>query len=103
MHLYFGMMVNLKDSYYITSNRESGYGRYDIMLEPVDKTNNAYIMEFKVFDKLDDEEEIKDTLENAKKQIEEMKYDNVLKEKGIKNIYKIVYAFNGKNVEIEVY
>ena len=60
-----GMLVGLKDTYYVNSNRESGYGRYDIMLEPKDKTQNAFIMEFKI---LKDEEEktIEETLENAK-------------------------------------
>ena len=43
-----GMLVGLKDSYYVKSNRESGYGRYDIMLEPKDKNGNSFIMEFKV-------------------------------------------------------
>ena len=97
-----GMLVGLKDSYYVNSNRESGYGRYDIMLEPKDKNGNSFIMEFKV---LEDREEktIKETIENAKKQIEEKKYEESLKERGFKNITKMVYAFHGKEVEMEVY
>ena len=72
-----GMLVGLKDSYYVNSNRESGIGRYDIMLEPKDKNGNSFIMEFKV---LEDEEEktIEDTIANAKKQIEEKKYEENL-------------------------
>ena len=97
-----GMLVGLKDSYYVNSNRESGYGRYDIMLEPKDKNGNSFIMEFKVL-KNGEEKTLKETIENAKKQIEEKKYEESLKERGFKNITKMVYAFNGKEVEMEVY
>ena len=97
-----GMLVGLKDSYYVNSNRESGYGRYDIMLEPKDKNGNSFIMEFKVL-KDGEEKTLKETIENAKKQIEEKKYEESLKERGFKNITKMVYAFNGKEVEMEVY
>ena len=96
-----GMLVGLKDSYYVKSNRESGFGRYDIMLEPKDKNGNSFVMEFKV---LEDEEEktIEDTIENAKKQIEERKYEEILQEKGFKNITKMVFAFKGKEVKMQV-
>ena len=97
-----GMLVGLKDSYYVNSNRESGYGRYDIMLEPKDKNGNSFIMEFKVL-KNGEEKTLKETIENAKRQIEEKKYEESLKERGFKNITKMVYAFNGKEVEMEVY
>ena len=97
-----GMLVGLKDTYYVNSNRESGYGRYDIMLEPKDKNGNSFIMEFKV---LEDKEEktIEDTIENAKKQIEEKRYESNLRERGFTNITKMVYAFKGKEVKIEIY
>ena len=97
-----GMLVGLKDTYYVNSNRESGIGRYDIMLEPKDKNENSFIMEFKV---LEDKEEktIKETIENAKKQIEEKGYEQNLRERGFKNITKMVYAFKGKEVKMEVY
>ena len=97
-----GMLVGLKDTYYVNSNRESGIGRYDIMLEPKDKNGNSFIMEFKV---LEDKEEktIKETIENAKKQIEEKGYEQNLRERGFKNITKMVYAFKGKEVKMEVY
>ena len=97
-----GMLVGLKDTYYVNSNRESGYGRYDIMLEPKDNTQNAFIMEFKI---LKDEEEktIEETLENAKKQIEEKGYEQNLREKGLKNITKIVYVFKGKEVRMKLF
>ena len=97
-----GMLVGLKDSYYVNSNRESGFGRYDILLEPKDKEGNSFIMEFKV---LEDKEEktIEDTIKNAKKQIEEKGYESNLRERGFTNITKMVYAFKGKEVKIEIY
>ena len=58
-----GMLVGLKDSYYVNSNRESGYGRYDIMLEPKDKKGNSFIMEFKVYREEKEKEEEKRRLE----------------------------------------
>ncbi len=97
-----GMLVGLKDSYYVNSNRESGMGRYDIMLEPKDKNGNSFIMEFKVY-KENKEKTIEETIENAKKQIEEKGYENNLRERGFKNITKMVYAFKGKEVKMEVY
>ena len=97
-----GMLVGLKDSYYVNSNRESGIGRYDIMLEPKDKNGNSFIMEFKVY-KEDKEKTIEETIENAKKQIEEKGYEQNLRERGFTNITKMVYAFKGKEVKMEVY
>ena len=97
-----GMLVNLKDTYYIRSNRESGLGRYDICLEPNDKSQNAFIMEFKVYEK-DYEKDIKETIKNAKNQIESKDYETDLKSRGFTSIYKVVYAFKGKNVELEMY
>ena len=97
-----GMLVGLKDSYYVNSNRESGIGRYDIMLEPKDKNGNSFIMEFKVMEDLE-EKTIEETIENAKKQIEEKGYEQNLRERGFTNITKMVYAFKGKEVKMEVY
>ena len=97
-----GMLVGLKDSYYVNSNRESGMGRYDIMLEPKDKNGNSFIMEFKVLENKE-EKTIEETIENAKRQIEEKGYEQNLKERGFKNITKMVYAFKGKEVKMEVY
>ena len=96
-----GMLVGLKDNYYVKSNRESGYGRYDIMLEPKDKNGNSFIMEFKVY-REEKEKDINDTIENAKKQIEERKYEENLQEKGFTNITKMVFAFRGKEVKMQV-
>lgn len=97
-----GMLVGLKDTYYVNSNRESGFGRYDIMLEPKVKSGNCFIMEFKVMENME-EKTIEDTLENAKKQIEDRGYESNLRERGFTNIIKMVYAFNGKDVEMRVY
>ena len=96
-----GMLVGLKDSYYVKSNRESGYGRYDIMLEPKDKNGNSFIMEFKVLENKE-EKTIEDTIENAKKQIEERKYEEDLQERGYTNITKMVFAFKGKEVKMQI-
>ena len=97
-----GMLVGLKDTYYVNSNRESGIGRYDIMLEPKDKNGNSFIMEFKVY-KENKEKTIEETVQSAKKQIEEKGYEQNLKERGFNNITKMVYAFKGKEVKMEIY
>lgn len=97
-----GMLVGLKDTYYVNSNRESGIGRYDIMLEPKNKNGNSFILEFKVLEDLK-EKTIEDTIENAKKQIEQKQYETSLKERGFNNITKMVFAFKGKEVKIEAY
>lgn len=94
-----GMLVGLKDTYYVNSNRESGFGRYDIMLEPKDKNGNSFVIEFKVLDDLS-ENTIEQTIENAKKQIIDKKYEDNLIERGFKNITKMVFAFNGKDVKM---
>ena len=94
-----GMLVALKDSYVVNSNRESGMGRYDIMLEPKDKTANSLIMEFKV---CKEEKYIEETIEKAKTQIENKQYEASLRERGFENITKMVFAFQGKNVKIEI-
>ena len=90
-------MENASD-YIIKSNRESGYGRYDIVLEPADKHKTAVIMEFKVFDAEDDEKTLEDTANNALRQIEEKKYETNLVIQGIsqENILKYGVAFRGK-------
>ena len=97
-----GMLVGLRDTYYVNSNRESGMGRYDIMLEPKDKSANSFIMEFKVY-KEDDENTIEDTLNNAMRQIEERQYESNLRERGFENIPKMVFAFKGKEFKMKVY
>ncbi|MDE7267485.1 MAG: ATP-binding protein, partial [Lachnospiraceae bacterium] len=96
-----GLMVDLADRYEITSNRESGFGRYDVMLEPYDKNDNAVIMEFKVHDP-DDEKSLRETVDAALMQIEEKQYTAALTAKGVpeSRIRKYGFAFEGKKVLI---
>ena len=96
-----GLMVDLRNRYVITSNRESGFGRYDVMLEPKDKADDAFILEFKVFNRRR-EQTLEDTVAAALAQIEEKNYAAALMEKGIPatKIRKYGLAFEGKNVLI---
>ena len=93
-----GMVVNLSDTYKVRSNRESGFGRYDVMIEPFNKTKKAYILEFKVLDSDEDEETLEDTLANAHAQIEEKQYEAELISSGYlpEQIRKYGFAFRGK-------
>lgn len=93
-----GMIVNLSDTYKVRSNRESGFGRYDVMIEPLDKTKKAYILEFKVLDSDEDEETLEETLANAHAQIEEKQYEAELISSGYlpEQIRKYGFAFRGK-------
>ncbi len=72
-----GLMAELTDQYTITSNRESGFGRYDVMLEPKEQTNDAMILEFKV-QNVKYEKELSNTVEMALKQIEDEAYETSL-------------------------
>lgn len=96
-----GMMVELSDKYRLTSNRESGFGRYDIMLMPYRDDLDAAVMEFKVFNPRK-EKTLEDTAENALTQIEEKEYVTELEENGIpaERIRKYGFAFRGKEVLI---
>ncbi len=93
-----GMVVNMADTYIVRSNRESGYGRYDVMLEPVDKSGKAFIFEFKVLDPDEDEETLEDTLAAAHRQIAEKKYETELVSRGFapEKIRKYGFAFRGR-------
>lgn len=96
-----GLMVNLQNRYYITSNRESGFGRYDIMLEPKNETDDAIIIEFKVYNSRR-EQSLQDTVQHALEQIKEKKCETELLDRGIskKRIRRYGFAFCGKEVLI---
>lgn len=96
-----GLVVDLAGRYVITSNRESGFGRYDIMLEPVQSCDDAMIIEFKVR-RPDHEKTLQETVDNALAQIEEKHYDARFISKGIsrERIRKYGFAFDGKQVLI---
>ena len=98
-----GLLVELRDIYEIKSNRESGYGRYDVMLVPKsdDRKYNAIILEFKVYDSYD-ESTLEDTAQSALRQIEEKNYDAELIARGIEKdrIRHYGFAFEGKKVLI---
>lgn len=95
------LMVELADRYILTSNRESGFGRYDVMLEPRKQGDDGIILEFKVQD-MEDEKDLVETVKEALNQIEKKKYEALLIEKGVprKQIRKYGFAFCGKRVLI---
>lgn len=96
-----GLLVELREKYEVSSNRESGLGRYDVMLIPKPGQEKAFVLEFKVHDSTE-EVTLEDTVQSALQQMEEKKYDTVLIEKGIKqeNIRHYGFAFEGKTVLI---
>ena len=93
--------MDLYSEYEIKSNRESGLGRYDVMLIPKNLEKDAFVLEFKVFHP-SKEKTLEDTVKSAMKQIDEKKYVATLLEKGIprENIYCYGFAFEGKKVLI---
>lgn len=96
-----GLIVELAGKYRVTSNRESGFGRYDVMLEPLEKTKDAFVLEFKVFNPRK-EKTLEDTVANALQQINEKDYDCELLSRGVQkeNIFHYGFAFEGKKVLI---
>ncbi|EHO76030.1 hypothetical protein HMPREF9942_02054 [Fusobacterium animalis F0419] len=95
--LVLGMTLYLDSQYYVTSNKESGLGRYDVTIEPKNKNNKGYILEFKV---TKNEEDLEKEAKQAIEQIISKKYDISLKERGIKDIIILGVAFCGKLVKV---
>ncbi len=94
-----GIIADLNYTHVVTSNRESGFGRYDVCIEPLDKNQDGILIEFKVFD-AKKEQSLEETAMRALAQIEEKKYEAELKARGIKNVRKYAFAFQGKQVLI---
>ena len=94
-------MVELREQYVISSNKESGYGRYDIMLEPKEKDGAAFVIEFKVV-RTNRGETLEEAVKAALQQIEEKQYEAVLRGRGIQTerIRKYGFAFEGRRVLI---
>ena len=95
--LSLGMLSYLDNDYYVTSNFEAGFGRYDVVLEPKNRNNRAFILEFKVAEA---ENKLEKLSKEAIKQIEEKKYDINLKSKEIKEITSVGIAFYGKKLKV---
>ena len=95
--LILGMTLYLDRDYYVNSNRESGLGRYDVIIEPKNKNNRGYILEFKV---VKDEKDLEKSSKEAIEQIIDKKYDTSLKERGIKDITLIGIIFFGKIIKV---
>ena len=93
-----GFFTSMRSDYIVNSNQESGYGRPDIVLRPLNKTKTGYIMELKAVKK---GESIEKKLEEAKKQLIETYYEADLEKNGIKDIVKIAIVFEGKRVEFK--
>ena len=96
-----GLLADLRERYQIRSNRESGYGRYDVMLMPLNQQDKAIVIEFKVHEP-DEESSLQDTVQSALDQIKEKKYDAELLAQGISadRICHYGFAFEGKKVLI---
>jgi len=97
-----GMLSCLKESYQIRSNRESGLGRYDIMLIPNDKSARGIIFEFKNLNSEYLEDNIEDAIESAKDQVNKKKYRQELMALGVENIVHLIAVFKGKEVETAI-
>ena len=96
-----GLLADLRERYQIRSNRESGYGRYDVMLMPLNHQDKAIVIEFKVHEP-DEESSLQDTVQSALDQIKEKNYDAELLAQGISadRICHYGFAFEGKKVLI---
>jgi hypothetical protein len=94
-----GILIGLKDQYDVKSNRESGYGRYDVMLVPKNPKDLGILMEFKKVDR-SKKADLETAAVSALEQIEEKQYNQELLDRGIKKMLFIGLAFEGKKVLI---
>ena len=95
-----GMLISLNDTHEVLSNRESGYGRYDVMVIPKDISMLGIVIEFKKLDP-DDDETLEETADEALKQIFDKKYITELESRGISNMKEIAIVFKGKEIYIK--
>ena len=100
--LVLGLIAELEDRYFVRSNRESGFGRYDVMLEPVDAGKPAFVLEFKVFNPRR-ESSLEEAADAGLKQIEEKQYVAELAARGFsaESIHRYALAFEGKRVLVK--
>ncbi len=91
------MLISLQNTHEIKSNRESGLGQYDVMLIPHDAQKLGIVIEFKTVSKRKNET-LEIACQNALEQIEEKKYEQELRDRGINDILKLAIAFEGKEV-----
>ena len=96
-----GLLVDLRGRYEVLSNRESGFGRYDVMLKPLNDTDDGIILEFKVYNARK-EKDLQETVQAALQQIQDKKYDQSLLDQGIakERIRQYGFAFRGKEILI---
>jgi len=94
-----GMLVSISNTHEVKSNKESGFGRYDVMIIPKNASKIGIIIEFKKINVLSKETIDQGTLK-ALEQIEDMKYEQELASGGITDIIKLAIVFKGKEVKI---
>lgn len=93
-----GMLLGLRRRYYIHSNREGGRGRYDLVVEPMDKSKNGLVIEFKV---AKEKEDLEKASEEALAQIEEKRYYEGLRDRGIKRIILVGISFYQRDFKLQ--
>jgi hypothetical protein len=95
-----GLLINLSDRYHIRSNRESGYGRYDVLMIPRQNSAPGFIFEFKKIDRPDDKDESA-AMQSALQQIKDRQYATELQAQGVKRIWGVGIVVEGKQVWVE--
>jgi len=95
-----GLLTNMTDRYHIRSNRESGYGRYDVLMIPLDPNEPGFVFEFKKIDK-PEEKNASEAMQSALEQIQKQQYAAELREHDVKKIWGIGVVVSGKRVWVE--